>query len=516
MQAWQHAAKLNGVAAEEFNNAFVKFNKNIAEAAEGAGPAKEAFDALGVSIKDSTGQLGEPIELLEGVASGIAAIEDPAKRTQVVMDLFGRSGAKLLPLFAEGPEGIRKLREEMKELGGGITQEFADASDELNDNLERMNVAVLSLKVRIAGFLVPAFTSAVEWLTRAFSAIRKVTQETNILQSAFVVFGSIAAVKVASLAASFAPLLLRLGKMGFWLALAVLTIDELITTFQGGDTIIRRIIDGWFGDGATARVVNWFKEIAGGLSQMRSDSLETNEQFRTTWEATLADIRDDFGGTFGPFFGGILAAAVDTFFVFVNSVSGGFDQFLSVGQAVIEGLFFSFQVVWDDIMSLTLGALARMSDAITATLNLASNIPGLGDLATDTKAPGYVSATDREKGRRQQAAGDRYAQALDIDRRLRGNVTAERKATEKANFVMPGTMGAGFGVLVDAPRSANIADSGGAAGGGFGRREGVSVTAPITVNVPPGTPAQQARHLAGAAQRGVNRAAAAGFERRGK
>ena len=81
LQGWQHAAALSGSSAEEFSAAFVKFTKNVAEAGdEAAGPAAQAFKALGVSVKDSSGKLGEPIDLLDGVVAGLQDIESPAKR----------------------------------------------------------------------------------------------------------------------------------------------------------------------------------------------------------------------------------------------------------------------------------------------------------------------------------------------------------------------------------------------------------------------------------------------------
>src|SRR5690606_16347648 len=52
------------------------------------------------------------------------------------------------------------------------------------------------------------------------------------------------------------------------LALPVLLIDELITTWQGGDTIIRRILDGWFGEGMTAQIVGFFGLLTGGWESL--------------------------------------------------------------------------------------------------------------------------------------------------------------------------------------------------------------------------------------------------------
>jgi hypothetical protein len=498
MQAWQHAANLNGVKADEFATSIVRLNRNMAEAAKGTGPAVEAFNDLGIK-QTEIGKL-DANATLERLAVGFSKVQDPAKRTALAMDLFGRAGAKLLPLFAEGPEGIKKLREEMSQLGGGITQEFADQSDELNDNLARLDMATLSLKVKIAGILIPAFTAAVTWFTKMTGSVRKLLEGSRLLESAFIVLGSVAAAQAAILIAKWAPILKAFGKTTLLIALAVLLLEDLIGTFEGKDSVIRRIIDGWFGEGATQKVVDWFKGIADGFSTMVDDARFRNDEFRATWDATLEDIRNDFEGTFGgAFLGELLAAAVDTFFVAINAIAGGWSGAVDTIKALLEGLFFSFQVVWEDIMHVTLAAIAKVSDAATAALNLAAKIPGLGDLGTDTSAPGYVSASDREKGRRQLAEGDLYAKAQSIDARLRGpNQVAQRAGTSAATNAREAFADLGF--VPGQPM--------------------VSAPVNITQNFPPGTPAQTqraaAQGAADGASRGVNRGAAAAFTQRGK
>lgn len=495
LQAWQHAASLSGVSTEAFNSAFTRFNRNVAEAAdEATAEAAEAFDALGVKVKDATGKLRPPVELLDEIAAGMAKIEEPAKRTQVAMDLFGRTGAKLLPLFAEGPEGIAKLRAELEELGGGFSEDFAKASEQMNDDTERLGLSLLSLKVRIAGFLVPAINTAVLWITKKVNAFRKATEGTNLLQAAFAVLGTVAAVQAALIVAKWAPILKALGRTAFLIGAAILLLEDLIATFQGKDTVIRRIIDGWFGEGATAKVVAWFQSIGTGFAQMVDDARFRNDEFRSTWEATLEDIRNDFSGTFGEYIGGVLAAAVDTVFVAINGISGGWSGFFDMMKALLDGLFFSFEVVFEDIVHVTLSAIAVIADGINSVLKLASNIPGLGDLAPD---PNRVSKRDQEKGRRQRAEGELFARAQDIDNRLRGQTAGARVAAQaRADFSAVPQPGSG----VLAP---GVAPS-------------MAVQAPIVIHVPPGTPAQQARAVGNAAQAGVNRGAAAAFRQRGK
>jgi len=527
LQAWQHAAEKSGVAAEEFTASFVKFQRNIAEAAEGTGPAAEAFKALGVQVKDGAGRFVESGILLDGVAEGISKIQDPAKRTALAMDLFGRSGAKLLPLFAEGPEGIRMLREEMGELGGGITEDFAEASDELNDNLKDLDKVILSIKVRIAGFLVPAFSSAIGWLTRAGAAFNRLARDTGILQSALVVLGAVSTVKIGQvLLGLFAnpKLLIAIAAI----IAAIIAVNEVMTFFQGGETMLGRALDATFGPGTQEKVRAFFKEVGDGLDQMSTDANTNSEEFRANWAATLDDVRNDFDGTFGEFFGGIMAGAVDTFFVFVNGISGGWASTIEMFMALAEGLVFTFQVVWNDIQGMAEAAAAGILDAFNAVGQGISK--ALGAVGIDTGIPASTDPSfgDLAKGRRQKREGDLYAKAQGIDNRLRGpNREARarealgmkpgdgdrgtgRRVGERGEFdsntlrVAPGTL--------SAPRE-RFALAGAGAGGGS-----TTINAPVnmTVNVPPGTPRQVGESIGRVGATGVNRAAAAGFAKFGK
>lgn len=56
-------------------------------------------------------------ELLLKFADQLAAVESPAERTAMAMDILGKSGAKLAGVFAKGSEGIEKWRDTLKEMG---------------------------------------------------------------------------------------------------------------------------------------------------------------------------------------------------------------------------------------------------------------------------------------------------------------------------------------------------------------------------------------------------------------
>jgi len=261
LQGWQFAAKLSGSSAEEFSSAFTKFNKNVAEAGKGTGPAADAFKALGVSIKDSTGKAGEPIELLNGVADGLAAMQDPAKRTEAIMALFGKSGARLLPLFQEGSAGIAKLRAEVGELGASFDEAFLANAQEVNDNIDRLKLGVRGLAIQAIGPLLPAITA---WTQKGIELIKWVidlTKHSSALQAGLVAFGTIGAAKAISGIVGIAQKagFLQAGLRGVLLELAplvlgFLALEDVWTSLTGGSSITGDLIEKFFGKDAPEKI----------------------------------------------------------------------------------------------------------------------------------------------------------------------------------------------------------------------------------------------------------------------
>ena len=287
LQEWQYAAKLSGVEAGEMNGALMKFNKNVADAAAGTGPAADTFRALGVSVKDSAGKLGQPIDLLEGLASGLQKIQNPAERTQALMSLFGKSGARLGPLFDQGADGIAKLRAEVAELGGGLSPDFVENATEMNDSIDRLNFAWLSFKARLGGLVIPLANRFVLLATKAAVRISKwadalspLVTNSNLAIAAAVALGSAFLIAGAKAITPWIPMIAAL-------ALAFVMLDELITLWQGGDTLIGRAIDSLFGAGSAKKLVDFGHTIADMFSQAGEDGESFYRVIDGVWKAIV-------------------------------------------------------------------------------------------------------------------------------------------------------------------------------------------------------------------------------------
>ncbi len=148
-----YAAKLNGV--EDLEGSLVKFNRSIGEAAQGTKAQAEAFKTLGVEIRNADGTLKNTETLFTETAEAISKLPDGIRKTQLAIDLFGKSGAQLIPFLNQGKEGLAALRKEADDLGLTLDERTGKAADGFNKNLDRLGAVSQGVGTRLATALAP-------------------------------------------------------------------------------------------------------------------------------------------------------------------------------------------------------------------------------------------------------------------------------------------------------------------------------------------------------------------------
>src|SRR5690606_24100335 len=159
LSALTYAADLSGVSQDNLGTALTRLTKNASDAAQGIGEAQKGFNALGISVKDAEGNLKSSDQLLQEVAGKFAQFEDGANKTALAVNLFGKSGADLIPLLNAGAEGIQDMKDEAEELGLTFDQKTGKAAEAFNDNLTRLDAVKKGLFNRIATQLLPSLVS---------------------------------------------------------------------------------------------------------------------------------------------------------------------------------------------------------------------------------------------------------------------------------------------------------------------------------------------------------------------
>lgn len=134
-----YAADLSDVAFENLTGSLAKFNKGLAEAySTGSGAVAEALQDLGISATDSSGRLKSTNDVFIEVADRLSGLQDGAIKTSLAMELFGKSGADLIPLLNSGKTGLAQMADEAQQLGQVLSTDAAKKAEEFNDNLTRL------------------------------------------------------------------------------------------------------------------------------------------------------------------------------------------------------------------------------------------------------------------------------------------------------------------------------------------------------------------------------------------
>lgn len=156
LSVWKPAAEQSGVSGESFEKGLRKLSTTMLEAATGSEDAARGFSAVGVEFKNQDGTLRSTDQVLLDLAERFKAMPDGAEKTALAVQLFGKSGAELIPFLNQGRDGINELAAEMQALGVQMSSETAAQAGNFNDALDKLHLATTSIGNQIIASLLPA------------------------------------------------------------------------------------------------------------------------------------------------------------------------------------------------------------------------------------------------------------------------------------------------------------------------------------------------------------------------
>ena len=95
--------------------ALQRMQNTIGEAATGSAMAAHALGQLGLSVESLKGLSAD--QQFAAIAEQMQQVGDKTKRTQITLDIFGRSGGELINLLSGGAEGLNEFGKEAEAMG---------------------------------------------------------------------------------------------------------------------------------------------------------------------------------------------------------------------------------------------------------------------------------------------------------------------------------------------------------------------------------------------------------------
>jgi len=154
----QVAAEFSGVAVGTLNKSTAMLQVRIGEAARGIGEGKDAFESLGVALKDTSGRMKTAEQIMPELADAFHNVSNATERAEIASKIFGQRGMAMLQMFKEGKDGLEAMTDEAERFGLVVSAKAGANAAEFNDSLTRMQGAFKGVKNAIAEKLMPTLS----------------------------------------------------------------------------------------------------------------------------------------------------------------------------------------------------------------------------------------------------------------------------------------------------------------------------------------------------------------------
>ena len=283
LSSLKYAADLSGVAFGQLTTGLRLFASNMYDASQGIGEGKRAFDALGLTankLSNPDGTLRNLKNVMFEVADEFANMEDGAKKTALAQDMFGRSGAAMIPLLNKGSKGIQDMAAEAEAFGVIIDTKTGQAAERFNDNLTRLTALSAGLKLSLLKELLPALenvTNAMVDQAKESGALKTSLVEgvgfglKTVASAAIITFNHLNS--VAEVMATILATMIKVRSWDFAGAFKILS---------GGMEELKK----------AAKETGAFKILSDGMEELKKAAKETDELIESIWgEIDEANIR---------------------------------------------------------------------------------------------------------------------------------------------------------------------------------------------------------------------------------
>ena len=371
LQSYVNAGKLAGVEQTTIEKSLRRLAQSQREADQGIKTYTDSYEALGINVRDSNGNLKSSEILLGDIAEEFKGMQNGATKAAIAMEIFGRSGSQLIPLLNEG-------REELEKWNYQTSEEFSQNAEYFNDQLTMLGFGFDGFRKQLADELLPALNSIME-------AFRELFSTENDWEGLFEVIG----VGVRILSFGLLSSVVAIEEIGNTLTFYIKRLNQFRKgDFKGMD---QSMLDGQkrFGD-RYKRNKGLFDAIIGGEAKAPKSYFEEG-----TEEVNLLDTQ------LNKTFGGAMQAKIKSFAETIKNVGS------QVGDVVVK----SFKSMEDSLVTFVrTGTLSfkKLADSIINDMIriairqaiIAPILGGFGDIfSKSTKKIGpKLPATPRASG----------------------------------------------------------------------------------------------------------------------
>ncbi|HEX4381231.1 MAG TPA: phage tail tape measure C-terminal domain-containing protein [Candidatus Acidoferrum sp.] len=185
LSGFAFVAKQSGVEAESMTLGLEKMNKAVFAAAIAPTGTKNAFTRLGVSVRDAGGQIKSTTAIFTELAQKFEGMADGPVKTALAIQLFGKSGAALIPVLNQGAGGIKNFLDQAQKLGIVLDTQTAEAAHKLEQSINTIEAAVQGASLQLTKAMLPAIQAVADAFVRLAEDAGKPTSAINGITAVF-------------------------------------------------------------------------------------------------------------------------------------------------------------------------------------------------------------------------------------------------------------------------------------------------------------------------------------------
>ena len=183
LQQWTYAENLIDVSVGTMIGSMTKLTRAMYDAQTGNKAAAETFQALGISITDSNGQLRDAESVFYEVIDAMGGVESQTERDAIAMEIMGRSAQDLNPLILQGSDALRELADEAESAGYILDDSQIKKLGEVDDAYQRTQLQIEATKNQLAVEFAPASKAAMETFGEVVSVAGQALIDSGIIQN---------------------------------------------------------------------------------------------------------------------------------------------------------------------------------------------------------------------------------------------------------------------------------------------------------------------------------------------
>ena len=172
-QEWAYVLGQNGMDISSLQMGMKTLVTQMDGVISGSQTSIEMFDRLGLSVTDSTGAMKDQETMMNEVMIALADMPNGTEKARLAAELFGRSGAELMPMLNQGSGAMLELTQRAHDLGLIMSDDAVNAGVVLGDTMDDVKKSLGMLATELGVQLMPIVQMALDWVIEHMPEIKQ-------------------------------------------------------------------------------------------------------------------------------------------------------------------------------------------------------------------------------------------------------------------------------------------------------------------------------------------------------